>query len=315
MTVPTLTPSRSLHSARRRPRRWPWLLGLLAVTIVLRIFTAAPRPLQPYVADPHPVILAHGGAAGHAPTNTLEAFRVALEQGADILELDVHMTKDGIVVVNHDDTIDRLTDGSGYVKDMTLDELRQYDFGYMFTTDGGTTYPFRGQGITIPTLEDVFSTFPGVRVNIEIKQSDPPMEEAVWALVQKYGMEDKVLINSFDGAPVKRWLALTGGRTAIGGSQSHMYEFAAFHLTYLDRLYHPKVDAFQLPTDRNVGPVNIKLDTPRLLATAHRLGIKVHYWTINDKETMRRLLEMGADGIITDYPDRAMEVMQELGLR
>jgi glycerophosphoryl diester phosphodiesterase len=128
-------------------------------------------------------------------------------------------------------------------------------------------------------------------------------------------MEDKVLINSFHADPIERWRRLTGERTTLGATRRDMYRFAAYWLPRLDWMYHPTVDAFQLPTRFKLGPVVIDLATSRLLSRAHKLGIKVHYWTINDETTMRRLLETGADGIITDYPDRAVKVMRELGLR
>lgn len=307
-----------LRRTRRRPRRWPRvLLGLalaLVVLGVIRAFTIQPLPERPYTAR-RPVVLAHQGASGHAPSNTMEAFRLALEQGADILELDVHMTRDGVVVVSHDETIDRMTDGSGLIKEMTLAELRQYDFGYRFTPDGGLTYPYRGQGVTIPTLEEVFLAFPDVPVNVEIKQADPPMEAQVWELIQRYEAEDRVLVASFHGTVAKRWRELAGDRVATSAPVRHMYVVAAHYLTHLDRLYAPVYDAFQLPVAESAGPITVRFDTERFLAMADRLNIAVHYWTINDEDEMRRLYALGAHGIITDYPDRAVKVLRELGLR
>lgn len=298
-------------------RQWIWLgvVTVLGIGMAIQVVTIVPLHAKPYLRDLKPVVLAHQGASGHAPSNTMKAFALGLEQGADIIELDVHMTRDGVVVVSHDDTIDRMTNGTGAIKDMSLNELRQYDFGHQFTPDGGQTYPYRLKGVTIPTLEEVFQRFTGVRANIEIKQDEPPMEEMVWDLVRKYQMEDKVLINAFSSAPGQRWATLSNGRTAMGANRNDMYQFAAYYLPYLDWLYRPQVDAFQLPTSQKLGPVRIQLDTPRLINRAHALGIKVHYWTINDEETMRRLIGAGADGIITDYPDRAVKVLTELGHR
>ncbi len=299
----------------KRRRIWVTILGVIVALAALRAFTIQPRPIKPYLADKKPVVLAHQGASGHAPSNTLESFALGMEMGADIIETDVHMTMDGILVVSHDESIDRLTNGTGLIKDMTLAELRKFDFGYDFTPDGGKTFPYRGKGVTIPTLEEVFQKFPGVRVNLEIKQEAPAIEEKLWALVQQYKMEDKVLINSFHSEPTVRWRGVAGDRSSIGADSSDMYAFAAYWLTYLDWLYQPKVDAFQLPTSQKLGPVTIHLDSPRLLSRAHKLGIKVHYWTINDEATMRHLIELGADGIITDYPDRAVKVLKEMGYR
>ncbi len=306
------------QSAPRSRRRF-WIgAAVLAVVLALaglRILTIEPRPGKPYL-EGGPLVLAHQGASGHAPSNTLESFRLAREMGADILELDVHMTWDGVLVVHHDATIDRQTNGLGYINTMTRAELRRYDFGYWFTTDGGQTYPYRGRGITIATLEGVFQAFGDMRINIEIKQTDPPIEEKLLRLIQQYEMEDRVLVNSFDGDVMARWRALDPeGRIATGASKSDMAKFIGLWLPRLDIFYNPSVDAFQLPVAQELGPVTIRFDTKRLIDTAHRLGIEVHYWTINDEPTMRRLLSLGADGIITDYPDRAVKVMKEMGLR
>lgn len=308
-------PARSTGGPRLRRIIGLTLLLLLAGGIAWQAFTVQPRRVKPYLRDERPVVLAHQGASGHAPSNTLAAFALGLEQGADILEVDVHMTSDGVVVVSHDATIERFSNGAGLIREMSLAQLRQYDFGYGFSPDGGQTYPYRGKDVTIPTLEEVFQHFSGVRVNIEIKQSQPPMEEKLWELVRRYHMEDKVLINSFMDEPVARWRVLAGERTALGATRGEMYKFAALWLPRLGWLYNPAVDAFQLPVAQRLGPATIRLDTPRLLELAHSLGIKVHYWTINDEPSMRRLIELGADGIITDYPDRAVKVLRELGLR
>lgn len=298
-------------------KRKPWGALILLLVLLLAVVRAGmiqPRPDKAYTQR-KPVVLAHQGASGHAPSNTLESFRLAMAQGADILELDVHMTKDGVVVVSHDETIDRLTNGSGFIKEMTLAELRQYDFGYQFSPDDGKTFPYRGKGVRIPTLEEVFQAFPGVPVNIEIKQADPPMEAPLWALIQQYKAEDRVLIASFLGGPMERWRALAGDRVALSPPVNHMYLFAGLYVPYLDWLYQPAYDAFQVPTAEKAGPITVRFASQRFLSRAHKLNMAVHYWTINDEEEMRQLLALGADGIITDFPDRAVKVLKEMGLR
>lgn len=304
---------------RRRPGRLIALsiLALLVVAAVVMAATARPRAPKPYLnLGPTPVVLAHQGASGHAPSNTIQAFQLGLEMGADIIETDVHLTKDGVVVVSHDETIDRMSDGTGYIRDMTLEELRKYDYGYDFTPDGGKTFPYRGHGVRIPTLEEVFQKFPGRPVNIELKQVDPEAgAEKVWALIQQYHMEEKVLINSFPAPPTEAFLKVAGDRVAVGMDRQDMYGFAPYYVLHLDRLYHPKRDAFQLPVSQKVGPVEIRFDNERMVNIAHRLGMKIHFWTINDEATMRHLVEIGADGIITDFPDRAVKVLKEMGKR
>lgn len=281
---------------------------------VMRALTIEPRPPREFLR-PRPVVMAHQGASGIAPSNTMEAFRMALEQGADILEVDAHLTADGEVVLSHDETIDRMSNGTGYIREMTLAELRQFDYGYDFTPDGGKTFPYRGRGVTIPTLEDVFKTWPNVPVNIEIKQTDPPMEEPLWALIEQYQMHEKVLVVSFHGEAMARWKAVAGERVAMAPPVEHMYAFVALYLPYLDWLYAPKYDAFQVPVAQRSGPITVRFDTERLIKRAHKLNMAVHYWTINEEDEIRRLYELGADAVMTDYPDRAVKVLQEMGLR
>ncbi len=294
------------------------VVGLLVVVLLMlgtiRALSIEPRPEREFLRKT-PVIMAHQGASGHAPTNTMEAFQEAMRMGSDILEIDVHLTRDNIVVVSHDETIDRMSNGSGQIKSMTLDELRQYDYGYDFTPDDGKTFPYRGKGVTIPTLEEVFQAFPEVPVNIELKQEDPPMEERVWELVQRHNAEDRVLVVSFHGDPMKRWKELAGERVATAPPVNHMYSFVALYLTRLDRLYNPEYDAFQVPVAQRAGPITVRFDTERFINLAHRLGMKVHYWTINEEDEIRRLYALGADGVMTDFPDRAYKVLQEMGKR
>src|SRR5919107_3636235 len=143
-----------------------------------------------------PVNLAHRGASGLAPENTLEAFRLAVEAGAGGLELDVHLTRDGHVVVIHDPSADRTTSGSGAVAGVPLAGLRGMDAGHRFSPDGGRTYPYRGQGLRVPTLAEVLEEFPDVSVNIDIKDIRPGYEEAVIGTLRKTGAEGRTLVAS-----------------------------------------------------------------------------------------------------------------------
>ncbi|HWI60849.1 MAG TPA: glycerophosphodiester phosphodiesterase [Symbiobacteriaceae bacterium] len=314
------TPQPRTMERKTSRRRVVWLSLLLILAVVAggRALTVKPRPAQAYLQGARVLVLAHQGASAYAPSNTMEAFKLAMQQGADILELDVHVTADGMVVVSHDETIDRMTNGSGYIKSMTLAELRKYDFGYKFTPDGGKTFPYRGKGVVIPTLAEVFEAFPGVRVNIELKQNDPTIEEQVWDVIAKHDMALKVLVNSFGGEPMERWTGLmkqAGTQTATGASMSNMVEFVIYYLPHLDWMYHPRVDAFQLPLTNKLGPITIHFNTKRMIERTHKLGMKIHFWTINDEATMRELISLGADGIITDRPDLAVKVLKEAGLR
>ncbi|MEA2625619.1 MAG: glycerophosphoryl diester phosphodiesterase, partial [Candidatus Binatota bacterium] len=145
-----------------------------------------------YFAGPRPRIFGHRGAAGVAPENTLASFQRALDDGAEILELDVHATRDGEVVVIHDPTVDRTTDGHGAVRDLTLADLGRLDAGHAFLRDGG--FPFRGSGIRVPTLAEVIDEFPTVPLNVEIKQREPEIEAVVAALVARRGAMKRVML-------------------------------------------------------------------------------------------------------------------------
>ncbi|MGE5674478.1 MAG: glycerophosphodiester phosphodiesterase, partial [Mycobacterium leprae] len=289
---------------------WTAIL-LFGLAVVVRLRSIRQRPGKPYLADERPVIMGHQGASAYAPSNTLQAFEMALAQGVDILELDVHLTRDGVVVVSHDETIDRMSNGHGLIKDLTLAEIRQYDFGWSFSPDGGRTFPYRGRGVFMPTLAEVFRRFPRVRVNIEVKQADPPMAVPLWEVIREHSMTQRVLIVSVFSQPLQALSQLSAGQLALGGTKANMIEFAVYWLLHLDWLYSPRVDAFQLPVAQPVGPFTIRLDVPRLVNRAHRLGVKVHYWTVNDEPTIRRLLDIGADGIMSDYPDKAVRVLRE----
>jgi len=278
------------------------VLLVLAVLAGCLLARASPRPTRAYFREP--LNIAHRGASGLAPENTLVAFKKALELGADVLELDVHTTKDGEVVVIHDERVDRTTNGTGAVKELTLTSLKRLDAGYYFTLDGGKTYPYRGQGITIPTLKEVFTEFPDYRINIEIKQLDPPIELKVLELIEEAGMVDKVLVVSRYYEVMKRFRALDGD-TATGASESELRDFMVCLKLKVVPFYTPKADAFQVPEWHD----KYHIVTQAFLKAAHSKNIKVHVWTVNDEDSMRRLLEIGVDGIITDYPDRLNKVL------
>ena len=280
------------------------LLVVVAFFAIYRLLTIKPRPYKAYVQTTRPLVMAHQGGADLAPSNTMAAFRNAAQMGVDVLELDVHTTQDGVVVVIHDATVDRTTNGTGRVHDLTLSDLQTLDAGYQFSTDNGQTYPFRGQGITVPTLQEVLSAFPAFRINIEIKQADPPMEQEVADLIQKAGAQDRVLVVASNSDVIERFRALMPD-VATGASESEVRGFFYAQTLRVSAFYRPTADALQVPESFG----NIQVLTPHFVQAAHAREVAVHAWTINDAESMRRLLDMGVDGIITDRPDLALEVL------
>ena len=252
-----------------------------------------------------PVNLAHRGASARAPENTLEAFRLAVESGAGGLELDVHLTRDGHVVVIHDPTLDRTTDGTGAVAKMTLDELRELDAGHNFTPDGGNVFPYRGLGLRIPTLAEVLGEFPGVAVNIDMKVDRPGIEVAVLDALREADAEERALVVSSRRGAVRRFRRISGGRISTGASRLETGVFFLLSNLRLGRLLRPAYDALQVPV-RHRG---IPLVTRRFIDSAHDRNVRVDAWTINETDEMRRLLALGVDVIMTDSPETLAEVL------
>ena len=273
--------------------------GLLAAAALRKGETRNVRPGWP--SD-----LAHRGSSLAAPENTLEAFGLAVEDGAGGLELDVHMTRDGEVVVLHDDTVDRTTDGTGAVREMTLEEVRELDAGYRFTPDGGRTYPYRGQGVGVPTLAEVYEAFPKTPVNVEMKEDQAGVEKEVLRVIREAGAEGRTLMASGRHPVIQRFRDLAGDIPTAASYREVEMLFILSHLR-LEGLLDPRYDAVQVPPRHRGIPVA----TPRFLDAAHSLGLRVDVWTINDPEEMRRLLDLGADSIITKRPQTLREVLDE----
>lgn len=217
--------------------------------------------------------------------------------------MDVHPTADGEVVVIHDATVNRTTDGSGAVAGLRLEELRRLDAGYRFTPDGGRTFPFRGRGIRVSTLEELLRAFPGARVNVEIK--DGRAQRRVWETVHDLQATGRVLVAAGKRTNRSLFGAYPGPTSA---SAEELKRFYLHHLTRTVRLYRPPVDAFQMPERNGARQV---LD-PRWVREAHALNMPVHVWTVDDEGDMRRLLAWGVDGIVTDRPDRLARVLHEM---
>jgi glycerophosphoryl diester phosphodiesterase len=267
---------------------------------------SAARPRRPYLTHDRPLFFAHRGGAALAPENTLAAFEQGVALGADALELDIQTTREGEIVVIHDTTVDRTTNGSGPVSAYSLDELRWLDAGYRFTPDGGRTYPYRGQGIAVPRLREVFERFAGLRVNIDLKESSPARERRLWELIQECGAEDRVLVASGDlHEPIVRFRRLEGGRVATSASAREIRAFILAVGAHVSGWLRPAYDALQVPEVYR----NIRLVSRRTVAAAHRRGLAVHVWTVDERADMERLLDLGVDGIMTDRPDVLAQVL------
>jgi glycerophosphoryl diester phosphodiesterase len=253
-----------------------------------------------------PVNMAHRGASALAPENTMEAFRLAVESGAGGLELDVHLTRDGYVVVIHDPTLDRTTDRTGAVAAMTLDELGETDAGYNFSPDRQNTFPYRGFGLRIPTLAEVLREVPGVAVNIDMKADNPAIEAAVLEVLRQADAEGRALVVSSRRSAVGRFRRISGGRVSTGASRWETGIFYLFSSLRLERFLRPAYDALQVPLSHR----GLPLVTRRFVQAAHAAGVRVDAWTINEAAEMLRLLDLSVDVIMTDRPGTLTDVLQ-----
>jgi len=249
-----------------------------------------------------PRLFGHRGAAGVAPENTLPSFRRALADGVDVFELDVHATRDGEVVVVHDPTLERTTDGVGPVSALTFAELGRLDAGHRFSVDGGRTFPFRGQGVRIPRLAEVLQEFPAVPLNIEIKSEGGAIVAAVVRMVRAarapivLAAEHDTIMQAIRAAAPEIPTSLATG------------EVAAF-IGALQAGEAPSLPdgavALQIPPSFG----DVILVSVASVAAAHALGAEIHVWTINDPGEARRLLDLGCDGIMTDVPHTVRPVI------
>jgi glycerophosphoryl diester phosphodiesterase len=264
------------------------------------------RSRRPYVVHDKPLFFAHRGGSALAPENTLVAFERGLAFGANALELDIQTTRDGEIVIIHDPTLDRTTNGSGPVASYTLEQVQHLDAGYRFTPDNGQTYPYRGQGITIPTMRQVFENFPQARINIDLKESTPAREHRLWELIQEYQAYDRVLVASGDlHLPIIRFRRLVAGRVATSASALEIRSFVLATAARATRWLRPAYDALQVPETHR----GIRVVSRALLNAAHRLGLDVHVWTIDIPADMQRLLALGVDGLMTDRPDLLANIL------
>jgi glycerophosphoryl diester phosphodiesterase len=266
---------------------------------------------------------AHQGGAWEAPSSTLFAMRQAVAAGATGIELDVHATVDRHVVVCHDPTVDRTTDGSGAIADLTLAELRRLDPAYWFIPGADVTYdrpaadyPYRGRAgedpeFRIATLAEVLEAFPGVLLNFDIKQSAPavePYEQLVADLLAEHGRSDDVIVTSFDDAVTEKFSAFAPGVATSAGTTGT----ADFYRSVRAGTEPPPLSAAALQVPERFGEV-VVVDEAFVVA-AHRFGLAVHVWTVNDRQSMERLLDLGVDGIISDVPAELARVLAERGV-
>ena len=247
----------------------------------------------------HPIRFAHRGSRVLWPENTMHAFAGAVEGlGYHYLEIDVRLTSDHVPVVFHDAKLNRTTSGTGKVVERTLTELQSVDAAYYF--DAENDYPLRGTGVGVATLEELYATWPDVRLNIDLK--GPGEEWAVAEVIRAFDAEHRTLIGSFNDRRIARFRRITRGRVAVSAGPTA--SAAMYVASRAGRTIRRQVQAYQLPFDYRGTRIDDKL-----IDAVHRAGAHIHLWTVNEPDDMRRFIDMGVDGIVTDRPDLLNQVM------
>ncbi|HUR67787.1 MAG TPA: glycerophosphodiester phosphodiesterase [Candidatus Thermoplasmatota archaeon] len=304
-----------------------------SIAVVLALLpVAAALPIQPNPWLGLPFLhFAHQGGEYEAPSDTMFALKSAIEKGADVLEMDLHRTSDGHIVVLHDATVDRTTEGTGRIDAMTLAQVQALDAAYWFVPDVGTThsaptssYVYRGiatgarpppagyvaSDFTIPTLDDVLATFPGVRVNLEIKQTAPdtrPYEGELAALLRAHGRKTDAMVVSFSDAAVELFHAQAPEISTATGTGNAALFFAS------SQGPSPGIPSIHQALQVPIVFEGITVVTPEFVQDAHASGLAVHVWTVDTRSEMEMLLDLGVDGIMTNRPTLLEQVLAERG--
>ena len=247
------------------------------------------------------LVIAHAGGEGLGPANTLAAMRASMAAGADVNDADVHLTADGVLVAIHDDTVDGSTNGSGLVVDKTLAELQALDAGWAFA-GAADDFPYRGQRVTIPTIEDVLTSFPGWLTSLELKDDDGPAPDALCTLLRRVGRTRSVYVSSDTDPPLEQFKVLCPEvATTVTDALVPVMRAARASGT----AWCSPVPIGQPPYDESRKP------TASSLAWSHDHGLANFTWTVDDPDTIRYLAKIGMDGVYTRRPDIARKIIDD----
>jgi glycerophosphoryl diester phosphodiesterase len=266
-------------------------------------------PAHPFFDGARTLAIAHQGGRGLWPENTLYGFERALDMGVDVLEMDLRETKDGQIVVMHDAAVDRTTEGSGLVRDKNLEEILALDAGYRFEDQYGN-FPFRGRGLTVPTLDEVLRRFGETRLNLEMKDFTDESARGFCGEIRRRGLEDRVLVASFGHEPMLAFRERCP-EVATSATLREGLLFYELNRVHLGSLYRSPAVAFEVP--EYYGDLHVV--QPSFLALARRSNLRVQVWTVNEEDDLSRMLAIGVDGVVTDFPDRLLRLMGRLARR
>lgn len=249
--------------------------------------------------------IAHRGASAEAPENTIPAIELAIQKyHVDWVEIDVRLTKDRVPLIFHDTNLDRTTNGSGPLRSRTLADIKKLDAGFLFEGDRKSEYPFRKRGVTVPTLEEVLSQFPDVPFCLEVKEKNSEVAPLVCEVVQRVKRSAPLIVGSFNTDVVRKLRqALPPPVESFLAKDEVIRTYLFFRLGL--KKFSPQAPFASLPSSEG----KFRLDDPAWIDFLHQNGVKVFYWTINERQEMEELIRRGADGIVTNYPDRLNEIL------
>tara|TARA_B100001113_G_scaffold190666_1_gene156267 strand:- start:251 stop:1177 length:927 start_codon:yes stop_codon:yes gene_type:complete len=293
---------------------------LLGIVIFLLLLFSGPRLDSDLgndwiVGDERPLIIAHRGGADIFPENTMVAFEGAAMIGVDMLEMDFQLTSDNRLITMHDDTVDRTTNGTGLVIDMTLEEILNLDASAKFTNLTGGN-PWNDSHLSPVTIEDILDRFIDSphRLSLEIKNEGEAGEiaaEIMFQEIENREMEDRIEVGSFHIESIQAFREISGGTITTSGVESEIRKCIIIPMLQLDRWWMDpgQVSILQIPTEGG----GFDLATEGVVNRAHQHGQAVQYWTINDREMMEHLIDIGADGIMTDDPILLRQAILDAG--
>jgi glycerophosphoryl diester phosphodiesterase len=283
----------------------------IIVALILGIILSSAASERPFYTNARNgvMVYAHMGGDGVWPGDTMFAYDQAAKLGVDAFDMDAHITSDGQIVLMHDESVDRTTDGSGQVEDLSLADLRKLDAAYKWSNDGGATFPFRGKGIQVPTLEQVFQKYPQMRYLIEIKLTRSPIAGPLCEVIHKYQMQDRVIVASFHDQAMQLFRENCPD-VATSAARNEVTAFVLLSKVGLSGLISPQYQALQVPFETSES-YGIPVMTEAFIKAAHAKNLRVETWTLDDPNLFKQYAQWGLDGIDTDRPDLIMPVVNK----
>lgn len=313
--------STDIKNRKKRNKKQVFLTVIAVIVIGFLTINIIPRPKysgnNPWIIEEggRPMVIVHAGAAELYPANTILAFENVTKLDIDVLECDLTLTNDSILITHHDLTIDRKSNGTGNVRDFTYAELLEYDFADSFVGINNETY-IGHEKAKPETMENLFIKYPDMMFLIELKNKGEDGTTAasiLIGLINTYEMQEKVIVASFDDEVNIKFRELSNETIMTSTPRGETTKFVILEKLRLDLFYWPNHAAFHVPISESLKGIEIHMDTKHFINEAHRHNMAVNFWTVNDKEVMRDLIELGVDGIITNRPDIMIELLNEMG--